>query len=151
MVSKTADITLAEMRERLHPACPVCSEGNGHGLVVRFEVEDDGVVVGRFDRGRVHEGYAGMLHGGVISSLLDGAMTNCLFARGCSAVTVELRVRFRHPVESGRPATVRAWVSSSSPPLYVLEGQIVQDGRVKSAATGKFLDRPELAGAGQAP
>jgi acyl-coenzyme A thioesterase PaaI-like protein len=36
-----------------------------------------------------------MLHGGVISSILDGTMTNCLFAHGTVAVTAELRVRFR--------------------------------------------------------
>lgn len=38
--------------------------------------------------------YEGQLHGRVISSLLDAAMTHCLFHHGIEAVTGELYVRF---------------------------------------------------------
>jgi len=90
------------------------------------------------------EGYPGVLHGGVISSILDGAMVNCLFALGQAAVTVELTTRFRHPVATYQEATVSARVTRSSHPLYLLEAEIVQDGKVKATAKGKFYDQPEL-------
>jgi acyl-coenzyme A thioesterase PaaI-like protein len=87
-----------------------------------------------------------MLHGGVIASLLDGAMTNCMFAYGTPAITAELAVRFRHPVIVNRPAKVRAWVERSSPPLHVLKAVVLQDERPKATAVGKFMEQAGLAG-----
>ncbi len=78
----------------------------------------------------------------MISALLDGAMTNYLFAQGRAAVTAELRVRFRHHVSTDCEATVRAWVDRSCPPLYVLKAQLLQRDRVMATAEGKFVDHP---------
>jgi uncharacterized protein (TIGR00369 family) len=108
---------------------------------LRFTPQSDGSVRAVFECNRRWQGYDGLLHGGVTSSLLDGAMTNCLFARGIVAVTAEMRVRFRHPVESDTPAEVRAHVSRSQSPLHVLEAEIVQGGLVKAIATGKFMEK----------
>jgi uncharacterized protein (TIGR00369 family) len=129
------------MRDSMHPNCVLCGLANGRSLRLHFTVCDDGSVSALFGCHDVFEGYAGQLHGGVITSLLDGAMTNCLFARGISAVTAELNVRFRHPVVSGESATVRAWVERSSSPLHVLRAEIVQADKVRAAALGKFMER----------
>jgi acyl-coenzyme A thioesterase PaaI-like protein len=86
------------------------------------------------------QGYDGVLHGGVVCMLLDGAMTNCLFAQGRSAVTAEMQVRFRHPVQIHRRAVVRAWIESSIGVFQVLQAEIRQDDRVMATATGKFFD-----------
>ena len=96
-----------------------------------------------YDCDRAFEGYAGMLHGGVIASLLDGAMTNCMFANGIPAITAELTIRFRHPVVIGRTATVRAWIERSSPPLHRLRAEVVQDEQRKATAFGKFMERAD--------
>jgi acyl-coenzyme A thioesterase PaaI-like protein len=85
-----------------------------------------------------------MMHGGIISSILDGAMTHCLFAHGRTAVTAQLSTRFRHPVVTQEPATVSARIERSSHPLYILEARIVQARQIKATATGKFLDQPQL-------
>jgi acyl-coenzyme A thioesterase PaaI-like protein len=82
-----------------------------------------------------------MLHGGVIASLLNGAMTNCMFAYGIPAITAELNVRFRHPVAIGKTAVVRAWIERSSRSLHVLRAEVVQDEQVRAAARGKFLEQ----------
>ena len=92
------------------------------------------------DCDRSLEGYGGRLHGGVIAAALDGAMTHCLFALGRTAVTAELTVRFKQPVATGRPATVRAWLERDLGPLYLLQAELVQDGVVKAAASAKFLE-----------
>jgi uncharacterized protein (TIGR00369 family) len=84
-----------------------------------------------------------MLHGGVTSALLDSAMTNCLFAHGVQAVTGEMTVRFRHPIRLDIPLTVRGRVTRSQAPLFVLEAEIVQQGRIKARAEGKFMQREE--------
>ena len=86
-----------------------------------------------------------MLHGGVLCAILDGAMTNCLFAHGCIAVTADFHVRFRHPVSTDQTASVQAWVSRSTSCLYELHAEIVQNNQVKTTATGKFMRQPQLA------
>ena len=64
-------------------------------LGLEFRVLADGSVTASFDCGESFDGYGGMLHGGVVSAIADGAMTNSLFAYGIAAVTAELNVRFR--------------------------------------------------------
>jgi acyl-coenzyme A thioesterase PaaI-like protein len=86
------------------------------------------------------EGYSGFVHGGIVSSLLDGAMTNCMFALGQTPLTAELKVRFRHPILIGQPAIVRAWIDHRTPRLYSLEAEILQENLVKARAWGKFID-----------
>jgi len=131
-------------RSHVHPKCVVCSRTNAKGLQVSFEVRKDGSVQADFPCDEAYEGYPGVLHGGVIASILDGAMGHCIFARGQAAVTVEMTTRFRHPVITGRQATVSARIVRISYPLYVLEAEVVQEGEIKATAQGKFYEQPDL-------
>ena len=127
-----------------HPHCVACSLLNRNGLHLEFTVTHSGVE-SHFEGDKAFEGYPGILHGGVIATILDGAMGNCLFARGQSAVTVEMTTRFRQPVLINLHATVKAWIVRPSEPLYPLEAQIIQEGQVRATGKGKFYHRPELA------
>lgn len=144
MIIDAAHKTVVDVCSRVHPKCVVCSCANAKGLHLKFDVIDDGSVKADFQCNEAFEGYPGILHGGVISSILDGAMGNCMFARGQTSVTIEMTVRFRHPIITGHEATVSARITRSSHPLYLLEAKIVQDGKVKAAAKGKYYDQPKL-------
>jgi len=109
---------------------------------LEFRLRADGSVTADFACDADFEGYGGMLHGGVISAIADGAMTNCLFAHGIAAVTAELKVRFRHPMKVGTPLTVTARITRWAEPLFVVEARLVQRGRLKATATGKFMQTP---------
>jgi acyl-CoA thioesterase FadM len=67
-------------------------------------------------------------------------MTNCLFAKNKKAVTGKLSVRYLHPVSINQMADISARLVKSSPPLYSLEAEISQDGKILVKATGKFMD-----------
>jgi uncharacterized protein (TIGR00369 family) len=123
-----------------HPHCVVCGVDNPRGLRVDFRPMHDGGVEAHFDCARVFEGYSHRIHGGVIAALLDGAMTNCLFAHGHVAVTAELNVRYRHPVMTDHPATVRAWIRESSRGLHRLRAEVLQDSQLLVIATATFLN-----------
>jgi len=124
-----------------HPNCVVCGAEHLFGMRLEFALLADGSVRAAFHRGEAFEGYPGLLHGGIISSLLDGAMTNCLYAHGQRGVTGELKVRFQHPVMTNQGAIVRAWIDHSSPPLHVLKAEIVQEELIRANATGKFMEQ----------
>jgi len=144
MTTTAKNEMLNNIRDHVHPKCIVCGFGNGNDLHVEFDVADDGSVTATFQCDEIFEGYPGVLHGGVIASILDGAMGNCMFARGQAAVTVEMTTRFRHPVTTYSQATVSARIIRISHPLYLLEADIIQDGEIKATAKGKFYDQPDL-------
>jgi acyl-coenzyme A thioesterase PaaI-like protein len=112
---------------------------------MEFRAARHGLVEATFACERAFEGYPDVLHGGVICALLDGAMTNCLFACGVVAMTGDLRVRFRLPVATSGRAAVRAWVESSSRPLHKLAAELMQDGQIRATATAKFVERTTAA------
>jgi len=130
-----------QLRNDSHPGCVVCCPSNGHGLGLEFRIAHDGAVETSFSCDKVFQGYPDVLHGGVVSMLLDGAMTNCLFSHNIVALTADLAVRFRHPVATTTTALVRAWITSSLSPIHELTAELVQDNEVRATATGKFLER----------
>ena len=140
MTTETASAGPSDLRSEAHPNCVVCDPKNESGLRLEFDTLEDGSVQTYFGCDGKYEGFPGVLHGGVISSLLDGAMTNCLFAHGRPGLTGELKVRFRCPVATGRTSRIRAWIEMSSPPFHVLKAELVQDQQVKARATGKFVE-----------
>jgi len=141
VTTESAQQFLDRTRHRVHPRCVVCSEESPCALGLHFRMLDDGSVETTFDCPNRLQGYLDCLHGGVISSLLDGAMTNCLFAHGIVAVTADLKVRFRHPVRTDASSRITARITRFSSPLHVGEAELEQEGRVKARAVGKFMER----------
>ena len=135
---------LNKIRNQVHPQCIACSLTNRNGLHLKFDVADDKSVKADFQYNKVFEGYPGILHGGIISSILDSAMCNCMFARGKTAVTAEMTIKFWHPVATCRKATVTARIIHFSHSLYLLEAEIIQNGEVKVTTKGKFYNQPDL-------
>ena len=131
---------LEKTRSEYHSHCAVCSRTGADRLGIRFLIQEDGIVVGQFDGRERHQGYNRYVHGGVIATLLDSAMTNCLFAHGRVALTGELSVRFLRPVAVRSPAIVSAWIERSFPPLFKMKGEVRQNGDIMARATAKFME-----------
>lgn len=100
-----------------HSHCCLCGDFHPRSWRLSFEEMAEGGVKTKFVAGSELQGYANVLHGGVIASLLDSAMTHCLFHPGVQAVTGDLRVRFLHPVAFNVPLELRAQLLFSCPPL----------------------------------
>ena len=58
-----------------------------------------------------------------------------------SAVTAKMQVDYAQPLRIGSMITVRASLTRSRPPLFVLVAQVTQDGSVCAKATAKFMSR----------
>jgi uncharacterized protein (TIGR00369 family) len=85
-----------------------------------------------------HQGYTGLLHGGMTSTLLDAAMTHCLFMQGVQALTAELTVRFISPVCTGDKLMVCARLLGQRRGIYLLEAWLTK-GQTVARATAKFI------------
>ena len=135
---------LARVRQRHHPRCFVSRPAESSGLGVHFVAQPDGSVAATIAGPSSWEGYPGLVHGGIIASLLDGALTNALFARGTVAVTAELSIRYRAPFPLGRTATVTGRVTRCAPRLFVGEACIASEDRIYASCTGKFMRVPGI-------
>lgn len=125
-----------------HVNCLVCGARNPWSLRLGFRVGEPGTVRARFQAHPGLQGYEGILHGGVISGLLDAAMTHCLFHHGVRAVTADLHVRFLRPVPCEALLYVKAWLVSLRPPLYRVAAEIVHEQEVMATAEAKFMQYP---------
>ena len=124
-----------------HTRCIMCGDFNQLSLGLKFSPSETGDVSASFQGNSQLQGYDGILHGGVISALLDCAMTHCLFHRDIEAVTGELLVRFAVPVPYDAKVTLRAWLVNSTAPLYLLKAELALDGTVMANADAKFMQR----------
>ena len=137
---ETAQAHLDAAKFKQHPRCVVCWDRHPFGLQVDFRATGAHAVEGRFGCGKSYEGYENILHGGIVSSLLDGAMASCTLAMGLQAYTVDLRVRYRAAVAVGVQATIRGEWLRGSGPIHLLHATLEQDGKVRASARAKFFE-----------
>jgi acyl-coenzyme A thioesterase PaaI-like protein len=131
------------MRELPHThGCFVCGESNPAGLRLRFHT-DGKVVRAEFVPRVEHVGFATVVHGGIVSTVLDEIMVwACAVATHQFGYCAELTVRFQHPLRPGHPAVAEAeLVSNRRNRVFEARGEIRDgvSGQVLASATGKYL------------
>ena len=132
-------------RTRYHSTCPMCGIHVSDSLSADIKVCDDGTVEVSTICSKRMEGYANHVHGGIIASLLDCAMTNCLFSYGIAGVTGELTVRILHPIASDITLTARAWLERKLSSLCFLSAELYQNDQLAAKAKGKFMNMSSVA------
>jgi len=93
-----------------------------------------------------YQGYPGIAHGGIVSTLLDEAMAQVLMFRGILAVTARLEVRFKKPVPLQEEIRVRGEMDEkkSSEKIIYLSAWIEDEaGTVLALGQGMFMDQTE--------
>src|SRR5512138_1888175 len=81
--------------------CFVCGQHNDFGLKARF-VYDGQRAICEIEPSVQFEGWRGLLHGGITSSLLDEVMIKAVMADDVLVVTAEMTVKYHHPVPMGQ-------------------------------------------------
>ncbi len=124
-----------------HVMCAVCGaeENNDFSLGVKFCVQEDCSVHSDFSVLPRHQGYLGLLHGGIASSLLDAAMTHCLLSQQIAALTARLDVRYHAPIKVGDQIKVIGELISVKRGVYFLKAVINVGEETRVSADGKFI------------
>ena len=146
--SSTEPFHLPEIATYLpsYDGCYVCGQHHPRGLRARFFADGEGEVCAWFLPDPSQTGYDDVVHGGVISALLDEltgwtvSLKNDLLA-----CTAELTVRFVSPVLLGRTYLARAHVGTGRGRCWSAEGGLYdEEGKVYAKARGTyFLFSPE--------
>ncbi len=87
--------------------CFACGEKNADGLHLKFDYTGEHVST-TLAFAQKFQGYSSIVHGGLISTVLDETMVTLLNRMGHLAVTAELSVRFLSPLSIGQTVTVTA-------------------------------------------
>ncbi len=122
-----------------HNHCLLCGQDNTVGLKLQFEADDGGRVWAQFQGRPELMGYDGLMHGGMIASLLDSAMTHCLFHQGIRAVTGDLQVRYLEAVSIDAELVIGAWLVKERTPLYYLKGEVRVGERIMAWSKATFI------------
>jgi len=123
----------------LHCGCFACGAANPAGLGLRYEVTAAGIATARWEPTATFRSYDDRIHGGVLATLLDGAMVHALFAAGVVGVTAELTIRYLHSVQVGVPVEVIGWVKSNRFGIYLCAAEIRQANTLAVKAAAKFM------------
>lgn len=125
--------------------CFGCGRLNPTGLHLTFwHDEQSGTTFTDWTPEARHQGFPGIVHGGLVSTLLDEVMGWAISHQGIWAVTGKLDVTFRKPVEIGATTRVSARITGDRGRTLLLHGSVrrAADNVVLAEASAIFVRVP---------
>lgn len=124
--------------------CFACGELNVSGLHLQLHLEP-GRCWTELSLARRFEGWEGIIHGGILTTILDEVMAWSLVERDTWGVTARLSVDFRRPVTVDQPIRAEGWITDARRRVQRTAGRIVDagDGRELVAAEATYVAAPE--------
>ena len=118
--------------------CFVCGKENPIGLKLEF-TDENGKCIAKKVLTKEYEGYDGIIHGGILGTMLDEVMVQYLRRRGENAVTAKLETRYRQPTPVGEMLTVSGWEESRKGNFVKMKGTVtLADGTVTAEAAAQM-------------
>jgi acyl-coenzyme A thioesterase PaaI-like protein len=123
--------------------CFACGLRNPYGLHMVFR-QDEGTVVSDFQPHEEHQGFPGIIHGGIVAAVLDEALnrTSLLTEYPAWSMTGRLEVRYRRNVPYGPLLRVRASPGSVRKRMLQATGVLTlasDESVVLAQAQGTFM------------
>ncbi|MDQ7798593.1 MAG: PaaI family thioesterase [Candidatus Edwardsbacteria bacterium] len=125
--------------------CFACGSNNPDGLQIKFSYPQAGQCRAEFVPPAKFQGWQGILHGGIVSTLLDEALAHAVGGSegggGASgAVTAELTVRFKKPVKIGESVILAGRVLNDKGRMVEAGSEITdRQGNILASASGKLV------------
>jgi acyl-coenzyme A thioesterase PaaI-like protein len=125
--------------------CFGCGHQNPHGLKLVFFAEPDGGVYADWTPTRENEGFNGIAHGGIITTVLDEVMGWAVYHQQIWAVTGKLSVSFRKPVVVGEATRATARITDERGRKLQLTAELrrTSDGELLAEAEAVFVKVPQ--------
>ncbi len=129
------------MKFETYGNCFVCGKNNPNGLKLNFEIDQDKKTLKTtFVASPTFQGWDGIVHGGIISTLLDEAMAKLSFELGYDTVTATLEIRFKNPAPILEPLEVYGEIVEVKPRLVKAKASVTKkDGTVLAIGTSTLL------------
>ena len=120
---RTAMLSYEDFRIRPHN-CFACGELNEMGLHLKLNLEP-GRCWTELEMTRRFEGWEGIIHGGILCTIMDEVMAWALVQYDNWGVTARMSVDFRRPVTVGQKIRAEGWIAESRRRIHVTAAKIV--------------------------
>ena len=117
--------------------CFACGRDNPIGLKLKLQ-RDGEVVRTEFMPEEQHQGWPGIVHGGIINTILDEAMAYVPFLQGINCVTAKMEVRLKNAAYVGQRLFISSRITRKTRKLVEAKAEIsLEDGT--PVAEGKAI------------
>ena len=128
-------VTGREISIGISDLCFGCGQNNPCGLKLNFKW-DGKVAKAEFTPTELHQGWAGIIHGGIITTILDEAMGYAAYYEGIKCVTSSMQTRFKRPLSIDEPIIVTASLTRNARRYVETEAKItLMDGTLVAECT----------------
>ncbi len=122
--------------------CFVCGNDNPRGLKIKVRYDEAAMAAEtELALPREYQGWAAVIHGGILSTLLDEMMAHAVWHFAGPGLTISMEVRFHHPLKPDEPIRVRGVLKTENGNRRQAEAEItrIRDGRRIASAKSRFL------------
>ena len=124
--------------------CFICGRSNHKGLHADI-ISDGASVVITAAPATQFQGFDGVVHGGIISALLDETLWYAVYVAGHVTVTVQLQLTIRRAASPGEALRASAKFTGRDRRYLLAEGTVHNAaGELLAEAKGRFLPAPHL-------
>lgn len=127
--------------------CFACGVENTHGLHLRFYATGPGQVTAEYVVPEQFQGYPGVVHGGIVATLLDEIVARAVMEAEPLRfmVTATMKIRYHQPVPVGQPLRLVGTLKTRRGRLSTAWGEIrLPDGRLGAEAEALLSDIPGM-------
>lgn len=128
------------MKLEVDDMCFACGRRNPIGMKLEFRFDGDDYVTTLEVRPE-YQGWAGVVHGGLLATALDETMARLLWEKDINAITGRLNVRYHKPVAIGERLEVRGRIARQRSPVVETTAEAVNgDGAVVAEAKAVSME-----------
>lgn len=121
--------------------CFVCGQKNPHGLKISFQVDREKQnITTIYTVDSIYQGWDGVVHGGILCTLLDEAMANLVYELGLDGIAASLEVRFKKPAPTLQPLRIYGEITEVHKKLVKAKASVTkEDGTVLATGIASFV------------
>lgn len=121
--------------------CFVCGEKNAMGLKLRIRTDPErGDAAAEVTFAEHFQGWAGIVHGGLLAAVLDEALIYAAGAKGHQCVTGEITVRYVKPASTGVAYALKGRFLEDKGRIVLAESELIDiSGAQVARAAGKLF------------
>ncbi len=125
--------------------CFVCGRDNPVGLHLAFYTDEQNRVIAEFTPRAEHQSFPGVMHGGLVSTVLDETIGRTAIAHNIWCMTAELTVRYKKTVPIDAPLRVIGEITEINKRVLRGRGEIrsAQDDTLLAQAEGIYIRLPD--------
>lgn len=120
--------------------CFACGTENPYGLGIHYRITEAGVAEAYWTPLSHWQSFNDVIHGGIVTTVMDEAMAKAIVASGQRGLTCEMRVRLHDSLRPGVSVAIRGWIVTRHRRLIKTEANICSSsGRELAHAWASFL------------